>query len=387
MISFTNTQIAFAHLSSKELLRAKKLFTIISMPLIMSVWHFLLKIASKLGIDVRPSIYKHFIGGESLEECKPIVEKLWNYRIYSIPYHSVESVESGSSILENYREIYNNIQFSIGNPKIAFTVFRPTCIISARILCLVSENAMLNSKDEQEYSEFKGRVDALCELSYNGNKPILIDAKESWYQKAIDGLVDGMMAKYNKSRAIVYRSFQMYQTGALERIFRSHRNSLEENYILGAVIVRGAYMGKERNRAAKMNYKLPIYDTKAETDRAFNEAVKFALSNIDSISVFCGTHNEDSIIYLISLMESLSIAKNDDRVFFAQLYGMSNNISLNLADAGFNVAKYVPYGSLSDVLPYLMRRSQDNISIHGQTSRELNYIKKEVRRRRYHRDE
>ncbi len=391
MISFTNTEVAFAHLSRRGLFRAKIVFILISKPFFMKVWQFLLRVVLKFKIPIawfaKPAIYNHFVGGETLEECKPLIEKLWNFRVYSLLFYSVEKEKSAVNNLYNYKELYNAVKFSINDPRIAFFDFKPSGLIDSRILGLVSEKSMLNSKDEKEYKEFKERVDSLCKLSFTGNKPIIIDAEESWFQNAIEDLADDMMAKYNKEKAIVYRSYQMYRNNMLDKLFQSHRVALENNYVLGAKIIRGAYLESERARAGRLGYTSPIFESKPETDRTFNEAVKFSLSNIDSISIHCGTHNEDSIIYMISLMESLNISKNDDRIFFSQLYGMSDNISLNLADSGYNVVKYIPYGPLLDVLPYLMRRSMENSYIQGQTNRELGYIKKEIKRRKHKRED
>lgn len=391
MISFTNTEIAFAHLTRRGIFRAKIVFILISKPFFMKVWQVLLRITLKLKVPIawfaKPAIYNHFVGGETLEECKPLIEKLWNYRVYSLLFYSVERERSASNNLSNYKEFYNAVKFSIDNPRVAFIDFKPSGLIDPRILILVSEKSMLNSKDEKEFAEFKERVDSLCRLAYNGNKPIIIDAEESWYQCAIEDFADEMMAKYNREKAIVYRSFQMYRNNMLEKLFQCHRVALENGFVLGAKIIRGAYMESERARASKLGYTSPIFESKPETDKAFNEALKFSLNNIDSISIHCGTHNEDSIIYMISLMESLNISKNDDRIFFSQLYGMSDNISLNLADSGYNVVKYIPYGPILEVLPYLMRRSLENSSMQGQTNRELGYIKKEIKRRKQRRDE
>lgn len=387
MISFTNTEIAFAHLTNKGLLRAKFIFKLVSKPFFMKTWQLLLRVLLRLKIPVewiaKPLIYNHFVGGDTLEQCKPWIERLWNFRVYSLLFYSVEREKNPENILSNYKELHNAVKFSIDDPRIAFFDFKPTGLIDSRILSLVSEKAMLNAKDEKEFDEFKSRVDSLCKLAYSGNKPIIIDAEESWYQNAVEELADEMMLKYNKEKAIVYRSFQLYRTNMLEKLFQSHRTALENNYVLGAKIVRGAYMDSERARAVRLGYKSPIFEQKTETDRAFNEAVKFSLSNVDSISIHYGTHNEDSIMYAISLMESLNIAKNDDRVFFSQLFGMSDNISFNLADSGYQVVKYIPYGPLLEVIPYLMRRSMENLSVQGQTGRELGYVKKEIKRRKF----
>lgn len=386
MISFSNTKIAYAHLNKSQIFRARIVFYLLSKPVFIRIWKALIVITLRLKLPfgwlTKPLIYDQFIGGANVDECKSIIDNLWNYRVYSLLYYSAESEKKEENTLVNYKELLNTLKFAIGNPKVAFVDFKPSGLVDSRILNLVSEKSMLNRKDEKEFLEFKDRVDSLCLLAKNNDKPIIIDSETSWIQNAIDDLADELMTKYNKDKAIVYRTFQMYRIDMLDKLFASHHNSLAGNYILGAKIVRGAYMDSERLRASKMGYKSPIHESKQETDRSFNEAVKFVLSNIDSIWFHCGTHNEDSIIYMVSLMESFNISKNDSRVFFSQLYGMSDNVSFNLADSGFNVVKYIPYGPLVDVIPYLMRRSLENTTTDGQTGREILYLKKELKRQK-----
>ncbi|MGE0076799.1 MAG: proline dehydrogenase family protein [Bacteroidales bacterium] len=384
MISLTNTEIAFAHLSLRNLRRAKFIFLIMSHPILIRAWHLFVRLFLRFKIPIgwlaRPTIYNQFIGGKSIDECKPIIDKFSNYRIYSILNYLAENEKNERHALINFNELCQTISIAINDPRIAFINLKPSSIIDSRILLLASEKALLNSKDDALFSEFKERFNTLCQLAYKGNMPIIIEAEESWYQPAIDDLAEEMMEKYNKEKAIVYRCFQMYRIDMLEKLYTSHRRSLENNYILGAKVVRGAYAQQEQAKASKLGQKLPIFSTKEEINYSFNNAVKFCISNIDSLSLYCGTHNEDSIIYMISLMESYRIAKSDNRIFFSQLYGMSDNISLNLANEGFNVVKYIPYGSLYDALPYLMRRSRESSTTSS--NRELKYIKKEIRRRK-----
>lgn len=386
MISLTNTEIAFAHLSRRNLYRAKFIFLVMPNPIVSKLWHLFVMLFARLRIPIgwltKHTISAQFVGGKNIEECNAIVDKFWGYRIFSIINYSVECEKNEETSLKNYNELLSTLKTAVKDNRIAFTNFKPSSLIDPRILLLVSEKSLLNAKDEVLFSEFKERVNNLCKIAYSGNKPIIIEAEESWFQPAVEELAEEMMAKYNQENAIVYECFQMYRIGTLEKLYSSHKKAVENSYTLGAKIVRGAYMEEERTRSRKLGLKSPIFETKEETDHAFNKAVKFCISNIDILSFYCGTHNEESILYMISLMESLNISKNDNRIFFSQLYGMSDNISFNLANDGFNVVKYIPYGPFYDVLPYLMRRIQENSAAKGETSRELKYINKELKRRK-----
>lgn len=296
--------------------------------------------------------------------------------------HNAEGENNKNLISENFEEICKQINLSTEDPRIAAINFKPTSLIDSRILLLASEKSLLNSKDEMLFCEFKERFDTLCQMCSKRELPIIVEAEESWIMPAVEDLTDAMMEKYNGSKTIVHQCFQMYRIGMEEKLYSSHRKSLSKDYILGVKIVRGAYSQQEISRANKLGKKSPIFETLDETNHAFNNAVKFCISNIDSISFYCGTHNEDSIIYMTSLMESLNMSKNDNRIHFSQLYGMSDNITFNLANAGYNVLKYIPYGSLYDALPYLLRRSHENSSASIRNNRELGYIRKELKRRK-----
>jgi proline dehydrogenase len=168
----------------------------------------------------------------------------------------------------------------------------------------------------------------------------------------------------------------------MDNLIHDYQDAVSRPYFLGAKLVRGAYMEKERTRAEKNNYPSPIHPDKSATDNAFNEALKFCVDHIDRISVMCGSHNEMSNALLTKWMDEEGLSPADSRIWFAQLYGMSDNISFNLAKLGYNVAKYVPYGPVRAVMPYLLRRAQENTSVAGQSSRELTLIRKELKRRR-----
>lgn len=386
MISFNNTEVAFIWRNNKELKRAKFLFKTISWPTLVSVGSFLLKIALAIRFPiawiVKPTIFKHFVGGESLVECLPLVGNLAKHNVKSILDYSVEGKGTDKSHEEAYDEILRSIKNAASNPNITFAVFKPTGLTHISILEKVSNGETLSDKELKSFELFKERVENLCSVAAQTNTPILIDAEDTWYQKALDDLIQQMMMKFNASSAIVYNTLQMYRVDRLDFLKQTHQHAIEHGYKLGVKFVRGAYMEKERERAKKMGYPSPIYPTKADTDLAFNQAQEYAFNNLDTISIFCGTHNEESVRLLAELMVKNSINPNDSRITFSQLLGMSDNISFTLAGLGYNVTKYIPYGPVREVMPYLIRRAQENTSVKGQTGRELSLINQEVLRRR-----
>lgn len=386
MISFNNTEVAFIWRNNKELKRAKFLFKTISWPTLVSVGSFLLKIALAIRFPiawiVKPTIFKHFVGGESLVECLPLVGNLAKHNVKSILDYSVEGKGTDKSHEEAYDEILRSIKNAASNPNITFAVFKPTGLTHISILEKVSNGETLSDKELKSFELFKERVENLCSVAAQTNTPILIDAEDTWYQKALDDLIQQMMMKFNATSAIVYNTLQMYRVDRLDFLKQTHQHAIEHGYKLGVKFVRGAYMEKERERAKKMGYPSPIYPTKADTDLAFNQAQEYAFNNLDTISIFCGTHNEESVRLLAELMVKNSINPNDSRITFSQLLGMSDNISFTLAGLRYNVTKYIPYGPVREVMPYLIRRAQENTSVKGQTGRELSLINQEVLRRR-----
>ncbi len=386
MLTFRDTQIAFAWRSNNELVKAKWLFGAISWSLFVRIGENLTKLATTLRLPiawfVKPTIFSHFVGGETLAECLPTVERLQKFGVGSILDYSVEGQQSEESFSLTYNEILRTIQFATSNPSIHFAVFKPSGIARVELLEKASNRHILDENEENELMLFKERVSKLCQTSANLNIPILIDAEDSWYQPVIDSIALEMMQIYNKEKAIVYNTLQLYRVDRLKYLHSLLNNAIENKYILGIKLVRGAYMEKERNRASKLGYPSPIHDTKTQTDEAFNLALRFSVENINHIALFCGTHNEESIAFMLQLMEEKQRAKNDQHVSFSQLYGMSDNISFALANEGYNVSKYIPYGPVKEVLPYLIRRAQENTSVKGQTGRELALIKQEINRRK-----
>jgi proline dehydrogenase len=331
---------------------------------------------------VKPTIYAHFVGGETIDECKKNVRELENFNVKAILDYSVEGTESEEGIESAMSETLKTIYNAAKDPNVPFAVFKPTAFTKEIVLEKVSAGMKLTEEEKIEADNFRARVGKLCQTAYDNDVPILIDAEDTYFQNFIDEVVDYNMEKFNKKKAIVFNTYQMYRWDRLDVLEKAYNRAVEKGYYLGAKFVRGAYMERERARAAEKGYKDPIQPDKESTDRDYNEALKFCIERIDRISVFNGTHNEYSSIYMTELMEKHNLAKDDPRCWFSQLFGMSDHISFNLAHAGYNVAKYVPFGPVRSVLPYLIRRTEENTSIAGQTGRELSLIIKERERRK-----
>lgn len=386
MISFENTEIAFKSKTNQDLRRAHFLFKMIASNLLVNSGKAVSRIALKLGLPVgwavKPTIYKHFVGGETIEECYSSVRLLGKFSVRAILDYSVEGTESLEDINQAMDETMKTIFNAAEDENVPFAVFKPTAFTHEVVLEKVSAGETLTEEEKKEADSFRSRVAKLCQTAYDNNIPILIDAEDVAFQNFIDEVVEENMEKFNKERAIVFNTFQMYRWDRMEVLERMYNTAIEKKYYLGAKFVRGAYMEKERARAAEMGYKDPIHADKDGTDRDYNAALKFCIERIDRISIFNGTHNEYSSRYMTELMTEHDIAKDDPRCWFSQLYGMSDHISFNVANDGFNVAKYVPFGPVRSVLPYLLRRTEENTSIAGQTSRELSLILKEIERRK-----
>jgi proline dehydrogenase len=385
MISFDNTEIAFKSKSNSDLNKSYFLFNLIKRPSIVKIGSSLTEFAFnfKLPINgiVKATIFKQFCGGENIEECTETINKLSSYGIGAILDYSVEGKENESEFEKTKNETLNTIKKATQSANIPFCVFKVTGLSKFELLEKISLNKDLSEQEKTEKDNIWQRVDSICKCAYDNSVPIFIDAEESWIQPAIDELADTMMGKYNLKSAIVYNTFQLYRNDRLDFLNSSIDKAKKNKYFLGAKLVRGAYMEKERDRAQKLNYPSPINPTKDATDIMYDNALNLCLDNINTVSICAGTHNEKSSLTLVELMEKKSISKNDKRVYFSQLFGMSEHISFNLAQAGYNVAKYLPYGPVKDVLPYLIRRAQENTSVEGQTGRELGLIIKEKERR------
>lgn len=386
MISFDNTEIAFSGKTDNDLRRSYWLFKMISRPVIVNVGkaltNFALAIRFPIKWAIKPTIFRQFVGGENIEECKRTVDALGKYRIGTILDYSVEGKESEDDFDRGAREIIATVKRAEHDPHIPFCVFKVTGLARFALLEKVSAAQALSEAEKQEWERVEKRVDSICSASASISKPVFIDAEESWIQQAIDDLADTMMARYNKLSPIVYNTYQLYRKDRLDFLRVSFEKAEAGGYFLGAKLVRGAYMEKERERAAKMAYPSPIQETKEDSDRDYDLAVKFCIEHIEKTGLCAGTHNENSSMQLVRLLEEKKIPHNHPHVYFSQLLGMSDHISFNLSNDGFNVAKYVPYGPVRDVLPYLIRRAQENTSVKGQTGRELSLIIREKQRRK-----
>jgi len=385
-ISFQNTEIAFKSKSNTDLLKAYWLFRLIGSNRLVSFGSTLTRWALKTGFPVnwivKPTIYRHFVGGVTISDCQPTVRILEQFGVKAILDYSVEGEENPEGIQHALEETLRTVHNAGEDVNIPFAVFKPTAFTVSSVLEKASAGVVLSPEEEVEKQAFFDRIDTLCKTAFEYGKPILIDAEDYCYQAHIDFVTEEMMKKYNKERAIVFNTYQMYRTDRLEFLEASIDRARAEGYFLGAKFVRGAYMERERERAARLGYPSPIHPDKDATDKAYNDALRVSMKNIDIVSIFNGTHNEDSSRLLAELMVEQGLSPDDSRCWFSQLYGMSDHISFNLAHLGFNVAKYLPYGPVKHVLPYLIRRTEENTSVSGQTSRELSLIIQERIRRK-----
>lgn len=386
-ISFEDTSVAFSYKSDAALKKANFIFSMVNHPWISAAAIGSVKFALNMHLPVegiiRKTAFDHFCGGVSIDDCDEEIAQLSKYGVGTILDYSVEGEKSEKGFDLVTDELLRTIDKAKRNPVgIPFSVFKVTGIGDSDLLEKVQKEEVLTIEEQRAYERVRERVDKICARAHAANIPVLIDAEETWIQDPIDALAYEMMAKYNKDRAIVFNTFQLYRTATLQNLKNAFAEASQKKYHLGAKLVRGAYMEKERARAEQLGYTNPIQPNKEASDKAFNEALEFCVENIARIGFMCGSHNEYSNQYLTTLMQKYGIKHNDERVWFAQLYGMSDNISFNLAKAGYKVAKYVPYGPVRSVMPYLFRRAQENTSVAGQSSRELILIRKELERRK-----
>ncbi len=383
---FDNTQVAFSLKSDTELERAYFLFKLIaSQPLVKigtAVTNFALKAHLPVEGLIRSTVFDHFCGGVNEVDCLKVVDNMFTKGVSSVLDYSVEGKEEEAQFDAALEMTLKTIEFAKEREAIPFAVFKPTGFGRIDLYEKVGEKAGLNEAEQQEWNRVMARFDLACKTAYEKDVLLLIDAEESWMQDAADAIVTDMMRKYNKEKAIVFNTLQMYRWDRLDYLKNLHEQATSEGFYIGMKLVRGAYMEKENERAAARGLKSPICISKEATDINYNAAVLYMVEHIDKMAVFAGTHNEESSYSLMQLMTEKGIAKNDKRIFFGQLLGMSDNISFNLAENGYNVAKYLPFGPVRDVMPYLIRRAEENTSVAGQTSRELMLIKKEKERRK-----
>ncbi len=385
-LSFDNTEIAFRHTSNADLQRAYWLFTAINNNLLVKAGPPVTTFAMKIGLPIKglikATIFKQFCGGETIAECDATIQNLHGSGVGTILDYSVEGEEEESVFDFTRDEIIRTINRATGDPAIPITVFKVTGVARFGLLEKLDAGTLLTADEEGEWKKVQERVEAICQKAYTVGVPVMIDAEESWIQQTIDRLALEMMRRYNQYKVIIYNTYQIYRHDRLELLKKDYQIAAKGGFMLGAKLVRGAYMEKERKRAGDGGYLSPIQADKQTTDDDYNQALRFCIAHINQIAVVAGTHNEQSCRLLADLMDEKKIPHNHPHVYFSQLLGMSDNLSFNLADAGYNVAKYVPYGPVKAVLPYLFRRAQENTAIAGQMSRELGLIIKERQRRK-----
>jgi proline dehydrogenase len=385
-LSFENTEIAFRHSSNKDLKRAYWLFRMININFFVKMGPPVTNFAMKIGLPIKgiikATIFEHFCGGETITECETTIKNLYKGGVGTILDYSVEGEEDEEVFDATRDEIILTIKRAAGDRAVPITVFKVTGVGRFDLLEKLDAGAELTSAEEAEWEKVQARVLAICQKAFDTGVPIMVDAEETWIQKTIDLLALNMMREFNKEKAIVYNTYQLYRHDKLKSLKDDHAIAVKEDFILGAKLVRGAYMEKERKRAAEMGYECLIQPDKQSTDKDYDAAVNFCTDNITQIAFVAGTHNENSCRLLADSLRSKKIRPDNPHVYFSQLLGMSDNLSFNLADAGYNVAKYVPYGPVKAVLPYLFRRAQENTAIAGQMSRELGLILTEKKRRK-----
>lgn len=385
-MNFNDTKVAFSDKSDRDLQIAKILFTTIKNPKLVSVGKKLLLFAMEIRLPilwiVRLTVFRHFCGGRTIEECQKQIDTLQASGIGTILDYSVESSDTTKSYEANKAEIIETIKYGASQKGIPFAVFKVSALAANKVLEKVGSGQALTERESWAFEQARNRVDEICAAAVKYKVPVLIDAEESWIQTSIDLLAEMMMERYNNEMAWVYNTIQLYRNDKLGYLQELIIRGINANYKVGLKLVRGAYMEKEHERAEDKGYPSPVFREKLSSDQTFNSALMFCLDNLDHVAFVAGTHNEDSCYLLAQEMERRGIDKKDSRIYFSQLLGMSDHISYNLANDGFNVAKYVPYGPVRDVMPYLLRRAEENTSVAGQTSRELQLLEKEVARRK-----
>ncbi len=383
---FNNTKVAFSLKKDSELERAYFLFKMIANEPLVRIGTAMTNFAIKAHLPVegliRATVFDHFCGGVSEDDCLPVINKMYEKKVSSVLDYSVEGKEDEKQFDAAFDMTIKLLDFVNEKDAIPFAVFKPTGFGRIDLYYKKGKNIDLTKSEKDEWERVVNRFDKICSLAKQKDVRLLIDAEESWMQDAADDLVEKMMQKYNKEKAIVFNTLQMYRWDRLDYLNELNEKAKLNNFHVGLKLVRGAYMEKENERAKAEAYRSPICVSKEATDINFNKGVAYVLENKNIFSLFAGTHNEDSSYLVIDLMEQYNIPKESDTVWFGQLYGMSDHISYNLSEHGYNVAKYLPFGPVKDVMPYLIRRAEENTSVAGQTTRELSLLKEERKRRK-----
>jgi proline dehydrogenase len=383
---FDNTEVAFALKSDSQLERGYFLFRMIqNQPMVRigsAVTNFALKAHLPIEGLIRSTVFDHFCGGVNEDDCLPIIANMYNNgNVHSVLDYSVEGKDEEVSFDGALEKILKIINFCEEKNSIPFAVFKPTGFGRFALYQKLSEGKSLTNDEQEEWNRVVVRFHKVCKVALEKDVPLLIDAEESWMQKAADELIEELMELYNKEKAIVFNTLQMYRHDRMDYLKTLHEKAKVKGFYIGMKVVRGAYMEKERERAEEKGYASPICENKAASDVNYDTATKYMMENT-KMALFVGTHNEESSYLVMEMAKKHNIKENDNRLWFGQLFGMSDNISYNLASEGYNVAKYLPFGPVRDVMPYLIRRAEENTSVAGQTSRELNLLKTERKRRK-----
>lgn len=391
-LSFDNTEVAFAYKTDKELKSAHWLFKTMDFSWFVALGTRLTPFIMKTGLPVhgliRATIFKQFVGGETLDQTTEIANKLGGYNVQVILDYGVEGKEGEENFDHATEEFIRVINYAATQKNIPFISVKVTGFARFGLLHTLNDAPRLRSgihdheEEVDEWERVRERMYRICEAAAEKGIGVLVDAEESWIQDPVDRLTMEMMEIFNKEKAIVYNTIQLYRHDRLRFLKMSHQIAKQQEFILAVKLVRGAYMEKERERAQLMNYPSPIQQNKSFTDGDYNAAVNYCVDNIDTIAFVVASHNEYSNLYAAELLDNKGIQHNHPHVHFSQLYGMSDNITFNLSKAGYSVSKYLPFGPIREVIPYLMRRAQENSSVSGQTGRELTLIKKEIERRK-----
>ena len=383
---FNNTKTAFALKTDSQLERAYFLFKMISKEPLVRIGTAVTKFALNASLPVegliRSTVFDHFCGGVNEEDCLIAIDNMFTKGVSSVLDYSVEGKASENQFDDALVKILKIVNFCYEREAMPIVVFKPTAFGRFYLYEKKSEAIRFSPEEQAEWDRIINRFRKVCKLAKEKDVEVLIDGEESWMQSAADDLVEDMMREFNTEKAIVYNTLQLYRWDRLDYLKALHERAKSDDFKIGMKIVRGAYMEKERDRAEELNYKSPICETKVITDNNFDSGLKYILENNKDISIFIGTHNEESCYLAMNLMNELNIDKSDNNVWFGQLYGMSDHISFNLANQGYNVAKYLPFGPVKDVMPYLIRRAEENTSVAGKTNRELELIKSERKRRK-----
>lgn len=383
---FEDTATAFALKTDSELERAYFLFKMIANEPLVRIGTAMTNFAIKANLPVegliRATVFDHFCGGVNEEDCLPAVDRMFEKGVCSVLDYSVEGKNEEDPFDNALEMILKILDFVKEKDSIPFAVFKPTGFGRFALYEKVSQGKSLSDKETAEWQRVINRFDKVCKKAYDLDVSLLIDGEESWMQDSADQIVEDLMRTYNTKKAVVFNTLQMYRWDRLDYLKQLHEKGTKEGFKIGMKVVRGAYMEKENDRAEELGYTSPICVSKQATDENFDAAIKYMVENLEGISLFAGTHNEESSYKLMELMSEMGITNTDPRIWFGQLYGMSDHISFNLADRGYNVAKYLPFGPVKDVMPYLIRRAEENTSVAGQTTRELSLLKKERKRRK-----